>query len=141
MDPLRLLRKDHRKMSRLLRMLEDTTNRAVKTREKLFNKIKTELQIHAHLEEAIFYPAMKASTTTHAEIKKELSELDEDQNKADGSWFLRCLKFIKDIERHISEVESRLFEAAKIKLSHRELWEIGDRMYEAKHSMLGRLSK
>ena len=59
MDALSLLKEDHDKVKKLLEDLDSTTERGVKTREQLFNKIKQELEIHEAIEEEIFYPALK----------------------------------------------------------------------------------
>ncbi len=149
MDPIRLLKKDHRKVAKLFRKIEDTTNRAVKTREKLFTKIKMELDVHALIEEKHFYPALEGKRKTdaevdhaydeHAEVKQELKELERAPDKGDSNWYLRCMKLIKDVEHHVKEEESELLPDAKKVLSHRELWEIGDRMYETKQEALGKM--
>jgi iron-sulfur cluster repair protein YtfE (RIC family) len=59
MDALSLLKEDHDKVKKMLKDLDSTTERGVKTREQLFNKIKQELEIHEAIEEEIFYPALK----------------------------------------------------------------------------------
>ena len=45
--------------------LKPTTERAVKTREELFAKLKQELDVHAHIEETILYPEIKNAAETH----------------------------------------------------------------------------
>src|SRR5256885_16312812 len=59
MDAITLLKTDHEKVAGIFEQLEPTTERAVKTREELFTKLKYELDIHAHIEETIFYPVLK----------------------------------------------------------------------------------
>ena len=60
MDAIALLKADHDKVKELLTRLEDTTERAVKTRAELFATIKGELTVHEIIEEEIFYPELKA---------------------------------------------------------------------------------
>ena len=60
MDAITLLTTDHKKVKRLLGELESTTERGVKTRTELFATIKGELTVHEIIEEAIFYPELKA---------------------------------------------------------------------------------
>ena len=55
-DPLK---RDHDKVKSLLRELEPTTERAVKTRAELFSRLKSELTVHEIIEEEIFYPTLK----------------------------------------------------------------------------------
>ena len=59
MNAFQLLKEDHKKVSGIFQQLEPTTERALKTREELFTKLKQELDIHAQIEETIFYPAIK----------------------------------------------------------------------------------
>ena len=60
MDAIALLKADHDKVKQLLTRLEDTTERAVKTRAELFATIKGELTVHEIIEEEIFYPELKS---------------------------------------------------------------------------------
>src|SRR5689334_15007929 len=59
MNAFQLLKEDHQKVSGIFQQLEPTTERAEKTRSELFAKLKEELDIHAKIEETIFYPAIK----------------------------------------------------------------------------------
>lgn len=56
MDAILLLKKDHEEVAGLLARLEDTTERAEKTRTEVFAQLDAELGAHAHVEETIFYP-------------------------------------------------------------------------------------
>ncbi len=64
MDAFELLEADHRKVEGLFEQLEPTTERAVKTRQELFGKLKTELDIHTQIEETILYPVLKKISET-----------------------------------------------------------------------------
>ncbi|MDQ3688249.1 MAG: hemerythrin domain-containing protein, partial [Acidobacteriota bacterium] len=66
MNAIELLKNDHDKVESIFEKLEPTTERAVKTREELFTQLKQELDIHAHIEEKIFYPAIKDAAATRA---------------------------------------------------------------------------
>ena len=59
MNAFTLLKADHKKAAGILEKIDETTERAVKTREELFTQLKTELDIHTRIEETIFYPALK----------------------------------------------------------------------------------
>jgi hypothetical protein len=49
MDAFELLEKDHRKVEKIFEQLEPTTERAVKTREELFERLKTSMgRTHAY---------------------------------------------------------------------------------------------
>ncbi|HEY8861873.1 MAG TPA: hemerythrin domain-containing protein, partial [Candidatus Limnocylindria bacterium] len=58
MNAIALLKADHEKAKKLMTELEETTERAVKTREQKWTKLLKELTIHENIEEEIFYPAL-----------------------------------------------------------------------------------
>ena len=60
MDALSLLRRDHRELKKVLAELEPTTDRAVRTRTRLFAELERELIAHETIEEELFYPALRA---------------------------------------------------------------------------------
>src|SRR5512138_1063639 len=59
MDALKLLKTDHDEMAKLLTKLDDTTERAVKTREELFTKVLVNWRAHETIEEELLYPILK----------------------------------------------------------------------------------
>jgi len=54
MDAFNLLKADHRKVEKLFSELESARGQA---KMRVFEQIKTELELHTHIEETIFYPA------------------------------------------------------------------------------------
>jgi Hemerythrin HHE cation binding domain len=58
MDAIALLKEDHAKAKKLMAELEQTTERATKTREQKWTKLLKELTIHEDIEGEIFYPAL-----------------------------------------------------------------------------------
>jgi hemerythrin superfamily protein len=59
MRATQLLKADHTKVKKLFRQFGQTTERAVKTRQRLVDRIATELDVHVKIEEEIFYPAVE----------------------------------------------------------------------------------
>ena len=57
MDALELLKTDHKTVKELFKKAEGSENK--KQQLQLFEKIKTELETHTHIEETVFYPAVK----------------------------------------------------------------------------------
>jgi hypothetical protein len=55
------MEQDHRKIEDLLAKLEKTTERGVKTRERLFRRIKDELTAHEDMEESVLSCPPRAS--------------------------------------------------------------------------------
>ena len=64
MDALRLLKQDHDAVKKILGDLDSTTERGVKTREQLFDKVRSEMEVHETIEEEIFYPALREMSKT-----------------------------------------------------------------------------
>src|SRR5215216_7749572 len=87
MNAFDILKEDHQRVSDLFEKLEPTTERAIKTREELFAQLKTELDVHAHIEETLLYPVLGEIEKTrditleaveeHRIVKQLLAELDE----------------------------------------------------------------
>ena len=67
-----LLKKDHDAVKRIFRDYQQSGERAFKSRLRLFEKMKQELDVHAKIEEEIFYPAVKAARTEPAADEKRL---------------------------------------------------------------------
>jgi hemerythrin-like domain-containing protein len=140
MDAIALLKDDHKKVKALLEELSATTNRATKKRAELLARIKTEVQLHARIEEEIFYPAFKdADGKTHAtmffEAKEEHRAVEKlvlpdlEQTSVDSDQFAGRAKVLKElIEHHAEEEESEMFKQARATLSKQQLAELGARM-------------
>jgi iron-sulfur cluster repair protein YtfE (RIC family) len=137
MDAITLLKTDHEKVAGLFEQLEPTTERAVKTREELFAKLKQELDVHAHIEETILYPVLKQEAETraitlegveeHHVIKLLLRELAAMQ--VDSEQWTAKLKVLKEnVEHHVEEEESDMFKSAREIFSKAQLEELGTRM-------------
>src|SRR5919205_1053573 len=64
MNAFEILKEDHARVSALFEKLEPTTERALKTREELFTKLKNELDVHTQIEEQLLYPVLKEEEET-----------------------------------------------------------------------------
>ena len=137
MDALQLLKDDHDKVKKLLEQGESTTERAEKTRTELFAKLRQELDVHAHIEETILYPALKAAAETrditeeayeeHQEVKDLLAELEA--TPADSEeWGDMILELKENVEHHVEEEEGEMFQKARTVLSEEQLNDIAARM-------------
>ena len=141
MDAFELLKKDHEKVSGIFEKLEPTTENAVKTREELFTRLKNELDIHARIEEQIFYPAIKQADETHditleafeehRVVKRLLSEL-EAMPKTDERWGAKLKVLKENVDHHVEEEEGEMFKSARKVLSQEQIEELGARMEKAK---------
>jgi len=141
MDAFELLKKDHEKVSGIFEKLEPTTERGVKTREELFTQLKQELDIHAQIEEQIFYPAIKEAKETHEitleayeehhVVKQLLAELDK-LSKDDETWGAKLTVLKENVEHHVEEEEDEMFPSARKVLSGEQIEALGARMEAAK---------
>jgi hypothetical protein len=141
MDAFELLKSDHEKVAGIMDKIEATTERALKTREELFTQLKTELDIHAKIEEEIFYPVLEKADESrditleafeeHRVVKRLLSELDTDA-KDDEHWTAKFTVLKENVEHHVEEEEGELFKKARKVLSKEEIEDLGTRMEEAK---------
>ncbi|HEX8155616.1 MAG TPA: hemerythrin domain-containing protein, partial [Thermoanaerobaculia bacterium] len=61
-NAITMLKSDHATVKRLLRELDETSERATKQREQLVLQLESEIKMHAQVEEEVFYPAFKAAT-------------------------------------------------------------------------------
>lgn len=135
MDAFELLKNDHAKVSSLFDRIEPATDAT--TRQQLFAQLKQELTIHAHIEETILYPALKAAAETrditeeayeeHQEVKDLLAELEA--TPADSEeWSDMIMELRENVEHHVEEEEGEMFTKAREVLSEQQLNEIGARM-------------
>ncbi|MDQ3666320.1 MAG: hemerythrin domain-containing protein [Acidobacteriota bacterium] len=141
MDAFELLKSDHEKVAGILEKLEGTTERALKTREELFTQLKEELDIHAGIEEEIFYPVLEKAEESreitleafeeHRLVKQLLGEL-EAEAKDDEKWTAKFTVLKENVEHHVEEEEGELFKKARKVLSEEEIEELGARMQKAK---------
>lgn len=141
MDALKLLKKDHDQVKKMLKDLEGTTERAVKTREELFGKLKTALTVHEQMEETVIYPAMKehpkAKETIleayeeHDVVDRVLSELEATPFD-DETWHAKLTVMQENLLHHIEEEEKEMFKQARQIFSEDELESLGRQMEQIK---------
>jgi len=80
LDALRLLKEDHDRVKKMLAEGESTTERGEKTREELFSRLKSDLEIHERMEEEVLYPALKS----HPKAKELALEGYEEHHVVDS---------------------------------------------------------
>jgi hypothetical protein len=141
MNAFELLKADHQKVKEIFEQLEPTTERGVKTRDELFNKLKHELTIHAQIEEKIFYPALEEAEPTHEIVleayeehnlvKQLLEELDA-MPKVTEEWKAKLTVLQENVEHHVEEEEGEMFPKAKKVLTAEQIQQLGDQLVAAK---------
>jgi len=144
MDPFELLKTDHRKVEQLFTELESATG---KKKLDVFGQIRMELELHTHIEEKIFYPALEEPEETHdlaleayeehAVVKDLLKQLGRART-ADDEWEAQAKVLQENVEHHVEEEENELFEKAQSALDEEELEQLGDRMAAEKEKKQSR---
>jgi iron-sulfur cluster repair protein YtfE (RIC family) len=138
MDAFSLLKADHRKVAGLFTQLESARGKA---KLQVFEQIKTELELHTHIEEKIFYPALEKPEETHDltleayeehdVVKKLLNKLSRDKS-ADEEWEAQTKVLQENVEHHVEEEENELFPKAEEALGDEEIERLGERLEEEK---------
>ena len=144
MDTFELLKADHKKVNELFDQLETATGNA---KLSVFNQIKTELELHTHIEETIFYPALEKPEETHdltleayeehKGVKTLLAKMSGART-ADDEWQAQAKVLRENVEHHVDEEENELFDKADDALSDEEIEALGERMEAEKARKQGR---
>lgn len=152
MNAIDLLKADHEKVKAILTQLSGSTDRAVKKRTDLLDKLEMEISIHTQLEEQILYPAFKAAggkdeAEMYYEAKEEHRTVDSlvlpDLKKTDPTTpeFAGRVKVVKELlEHHIEEEETEMFPQAKKLLGKEKLDQLGEQMLDLKATLKKSLS-
>jgi hemerythrin-like domain-containing protein len=149
MNAIKLLMQDHKKVRQLLTELEGTTTRNARDRQRLVQEISNEVNVHAQIEEEIFYPAFKEAAKKsedtdlfyeaaeeHHVVEMVLPELEASDPSSDE--FTAKAKVLKElIEHHADEEEKEMFKRARTLLDEDELEELGTRLEERKMELMG----
>jgi hemerythrin-like domain-containing protein len=134
MDAFELLEADHKKVAELFDLLETASG---KRKLDVFNRIKSELEVHTHIEETIFYPALETPESTHDltleayeehhVVKTLLAELSGAKSSTD-EWQAKAKVLRENVEHHVDEEENELFDKADDALTDEEIESLGERM-------------
>jgi hemerythrin-like domain-containing protein len=134
MNAFELLKADHKKVAELFDLLETASG---KRKLDVFRRIKSELEVHTHIEETIFYPVLEKPKETHdltleayeehKVVKTLLAEL-AGAKSANDEWQAKAKVLRENVEHHVDEEENELFGKADDVLSDEEIEALGDRM-------------
>lgn len=146
-NAITMLKSDHATIKRLLRELNETTEKAGKQRDQLVEQLEREVKMHAQVEEEVFYPAFKAATRKQ-EAEDLFYEAAEEHHVVDmvlptlktanskSKEFTAKAKVLKElIEHHIKEEETQMFVEARQRFNEEQLRELGDMMQARKDSI------
>lgn len=141
MDVFALLKADHERVAGMLEKIEQTTERAEKGREETFARLKAELDLHAMIEEQIFYPALEEVEETrdialegyeeHRLVKQLLSELEVEPKNTE-EWTAKFTVLKENVEHHVEEEEGEMFKKVRQAFSKEDIEMLGQRVERAK---------
>lgn len=131
-DILTTLKREHDQLRQLFQQIDDTTDRAEKTRAQLLDRIEQLLVPHAKWEELVFYPAFaeradREGLKSHAEAIEEHRAIEltmlPDLRAADvdSRQFAGTAKALADtLDHHAGEEERAIFTAMRKLYSEQE---------------------
>jgi hemerythrin-like domain-containing protein len=141
MDVFELIESDHEKVKDILNKLQDTGERAAKTREKLLKELQEGLVPHMYAEENYFYQlVMDESGETeplyeaieeHRVAKLSLADLGK-TGLEDPRWPAKLTVLKELIEHHIEEEEDQVFTLARNVIDDQRAQSVGERFQEMK---------
>jgi iron-sulfur cluster repair protein YtfE (RIC family) len=130
MNALDFLKRDHERISDLF-----AAARTYPDMERLFGTIKSELEIHSHIEETIFYPEyakhqgleclVQDARTQHCLIKELLRDLESQQGPEFENSFQTLMA---EVQLHFSEEEKEIFPQVRRINNGPDLTELGEEL-------------
>ncbi|HEU4345317.1 MAG TPA: hemerythrin domain-containing protein [Candidatus Binatia bacterium] len=148
MNALELLKADHQYVKKLFEQGQQTEDK--KQQKNIFKEIKAELELHARIEETLFYPAMEEheelremvleSLEEHKQMKTVLREMGRLSPSSER--FKPKFKVLKDnVEHHAEEEEEgKMFPKIRKVIDRAELEQLGQELEAAKNKKLRKAS-
>lgn len=139
-EAIGLLEKDHRRVEELFEKVkanEDGNNKAV------FKRIKSELDVHTHIEEKVFYPLLlkkgdedlqkivREGIEEHRQAKTLLVEL-AGMTGTSETFKARLKVLMEDIEHHVKEEEGEMFPMVEDQFDEKTREKLGARLQAEK---------
>ena len=135
-----MIRQDHKKVEGLFKKFEQTNGAQAKRR--LAENAMAELEVHAALEEEIFYPAVKREVDDgsmvqeaieeHQTVKRLISEL-KGMEEADDEFESQFSHLMENVQHHVEEEENEML--PKVEESELDLHSLGEQMSQRKQEM------
>lgn len=125
------------KANELFSKLSETSDGAVKTREKLFAELKSELELHANLEEQHLFPVLRRNPDTkelvadairdNKEMRAKIAELDGTA-KNEAAFAERLSELQKAFRQHARDERKELLPAVQRALSEEQVQGVTEKM-------------
>ncbi len=138
-----MIRQDHKKVEGLFKKFQQTKGAQAKRR--LAENAMAELEVHAALEEEIFYPAVKKEVDDgsmvqeaieeHQTVKQLISELKGMDDEADEEFESQFSQLVENVQHHVEEEENEML--PKAEESSLDLNSLGQQMSQRKQELQG----
>jgi hemerythrin superfamily protein len=141
------LRQDHKKVEGLFQKCQQAKSQDAKRRFAM--QAMNELEVHAELEEQIFYPAVKKAieetqlveeaVQEHKEAKALIAQLKNMRGQTNGveDFDEKFTELVDAVQHHVEEEEGEMF--PKVEDSELDLAELGSEMSARKRELMQRL--
>ena len=140
-NAVQLIKQDHKKVASLFEKYNKTKGQEAKQR--IAEQAMQQLEVHAQVEEEIFYPAVKKEINDGAlvgealkehkavkELIDELKSMDGEDEEFEEKW----AELVADVKHHVQEEESELLSQAEE--SEMDLADYGQQMAERKKELI-----
>jgi hemerythrin superfamily protein len=115
-------------------------------KEALVADIVRELRVHAEIEEAVFYPAIRKALAQgeeladeglleHQQVKDTLLEIEQ-MGADDAQFEARVMTLINDVRHHVNEEEGEILGKLRLALGELTLRALGEELQEAKQAKM-----
>jgi hemerythrin superfamily protein len=139
-----MIRQDHKKVEGLFNKFEQTKGAEAKRR--LAENAMAELEVHAALEEQIFYPAVEKEVEDassmiseareeHQTVKQMIAEL-KGMEEADAEFESQFSELVENVQHHVEEEENEML--PKVEESGLDLNSLGDQMSKRRQELQNR---
>ena len=147
-DIYAVIQEDHEKARRLIKQLAESEDSEAGLRDELMPVLKSELLVHQHVEEAVFYAHLKNREETRPDALEAVNEhhvvtmlLEELENmpKGNDEWQAKFGVLKELVEHHMEEEEGEFFDNARKVIDADTAAEMGRQMKEKKEAGLAAL--
>jgi len=147
MDAIELLKRDHQAVTELFQRF--SAGKGGRAGEAIVAKICKELEVHAQIEEEIFYPAVRKADSQlaeqvnealreHADMKQQVAALQSRDARMSGGLEQEVTALQQTVEHHVTEEEGEMFPRVAEALDERRRAQLGDELQERKGALMGR---
>ena len=140
-NAVQLIKQDHKKVAGLFQKYQKTKGSEAK--RKIAEQAMEQLEIHAKLEEEIFYPAAKKeiedsdlineAVKEHSTVKELIEEL-RGMSPGDEDFEQKWSELVENVEHHVQEEETELL--PEVEDTEMDLSEFGEEMAERKEELM-----